>query len=248
MKNENDEDLWTSSGSVKKVVAYQEGLEVQMQRHVRRKLHGWCKAARSEVSGVGLVRKEGNKFVIYDAFILPQRCSSGYTSIDDYTINKLKYDIMKRGGKVSDLRFWWHTHYNFSTFWSGTDVGTARRLAGEGDWFISTVINQKGDELTRLDLMSPVRIALDEIKLKHIKGPKRKKRNYQKDIVKYVKPMAVVKYLGTGWYKPEPKAPKVQTGFFNYAGQIYTLDDFLNRIQKEADDRYAQGLWDQYDA
>ena len=244
MKNESDEDKWTSSGSVKKIVAYQEGLEVQMQRHVRRKIHGWCKTAKSEVSGVGMVRKEGNKFVIYDVFLLPQRCSSGFTEIDDYAINKLKYDIIKRGGRVEDLRFWWHTHYNFGVFWSGTDVATARRLAGEGDWFISTVINQAGHELTRLDLMNPVRIALDEIKLKHIKGPKRKKRNYRKDIAKYVKPLRVVQNFGPRWLKDPDTRKPYQTHIIKFNQGLYTLDKFLEAVQQEADDRYQRSLWD----
>ena len=166
---------------------------VIVQSHVWKKIHGWCKAAKSEVSGLGLVRLTDKGMEVYDVFLPKQKCSSAYTELDDLATPRLITRLHKTKRATQDLRFWWHTHYNFGVFWSTTDDNNAREMVEtNGDWLLSIVVNQAGDYRCRVDTVKPVRATLDKLTVYISQdGPKQesRKRNFKADIRKYVRPM-----------------------------------------------------------
>ncbi len=185
-------------------------IEVHMERHVWDKMYGWCKAARSEVSGMGLVKIVDGKFIVYDAFLPKQYCSSGYTEIDDISNSKLQERLIRKGQEMTHFRFWWHTHYNFNVFWSGTDDDNAKeQMKYNGEWELSVVINQAGEYRARADFMTtvhpllnfPQHYLVDELKMTLIPNSRyhRRKRNFKADVRRWVKPMSEL---------PESQKPK----------------------------------------
>jgi hypothetical protein len=220
-------------------------IKVLIERHVWQKIHGWCKAANSEVSGWALVCKdEKGNFVAYDAFLPKQQCSSGYTDIDDDAAAKLRYKLFKKGKPLEHFRLWWHTHYNFSVFWSGTDNNTAETLLkGNGDWLISLVVNQAGHYKCRADFLYPTHITIDDLDVYLIKNSRKvkRKRNYKADIKRWVRP------LGSDAKKKDEEEKPVeyynQGGAYNGYRRDYTSPHLFNF------DHTSQVTWrDQYDA
>ncbi len=186
-------------------------LECHLEEHVWKKMMGWCKAAKSEVSGMGLCVIEKGVFRVYDVFFPLQYDSTGYTELDDRALAKLQIGLYKKKVPSNHFRFWWHTHYNFNVFWSGTDDDNATTLAkANGDWELSLVINQAGEFRCRADFFKKVHklidekvhVLVDEIKVYTVKNSRKRipKRNYKNDIKRWVKSMADM---------PERQKPKV---------------------------------------
>jgi proteasome lid subunit RPN8/RPN11 len=108
------------------------------------KINHWVQKASIEVSGFGLVSydKTTTTFTVVDAFMLEQTGGAAHTDIDAQSLAKLMYRTKDSVG--SELKFWWHSHVNMSTFWSGTDLATIKELGGNG-WITASVFNKKGD-------------------------------------------------------------------------------------------------------
>jgi hypothetical protein len=189
------------------------GIKVQVEKHVMDKMMGWCKAANSECSGKFMVRKNETGFYVYDVFLPEQQCSSGYTVFKEEAYDRLTQYVTDRvlAGRqldettiaevtvaIRDLRRgWWHTHYNFNTFWSGTDDNTATRQAflSEESWGVSIVVNQSGDALCRVDILSPCHICVENVPIEVVPNTsKHRKRNYKWDVKRWVSPLPRVTY------------------------------------------------------
>lgn len=174
--------------------------KVFIQKHVWHKMNGWCRAAKSEVSGMFLVRHEKGNFHVYDIFFPKQKGSSGFTELDDVSVGKINYKLHKKGIDPAHNRGWWHTHYNFNVFWSGTDDRTAETMAKATDnWLLSIVINQAGEWLCRFDMYSPIEYHLDNLDIIIVKNEEKhkRKRNFRRDIRKWVKPYSGQDQEGT---------------------------------------------------
>jgi len=72
---------------------------------------------------------------------------------------------------ISKIKGWFHSHYNFSTFWSGTDEETiGNNLNVFGTYCLSIVVNSKNDCLVRLDYKGevydnlPIKIVMEDDK------------------------------------------------------------------------------------
>jgi hypothetical protein len=158
-------------------------IKVQMASEVWDHLMGWCKAATSEVSGMMLVEydpKEGTLNV--NSIYLPkQECDSASTEIDDDALAELQMQVHKEGKNLKSMRGWWHTHYNFSVFWSGTDTGTIDKLMSGNDWFLSIVVNQSEEFKARLDIATPFPIVIDDMDIV-VTGQTEDLSKYKKDI------------------------------------------------------------------
>lgn len=185
-------------------------LVCHLENHVWQKMMGWCKSATSEVSGMGLCKIEKGVFKVYEVFFPLQYGSSGYTELDDRALAKLQIGLYKKKIPANHFRFWWHTHYNFNVFWSGTDDGNATTLArANGEWELSLVINQAGDFRCRADFFKKVHplvdekfhVMVDNMKVFTCPNSKRQrhKPHFKADIRKWVKPMSEL---------PEKQKPK----------------------------------------
>lgn len=102
----------------------------------------WVNKSDFEVSGLGtVVVKPDGILHVTGACLLPQVNGPTHTDIEPEDVGKLMHEFHK--AKVEgDLRFWWHSHVDMSVFWSGTDMGTIKKI-GAGGWFLSTVFNKK---------------------------------------------------------------------------------------------------------
>lgn len=92
-----------------------------------------------ECSGMGMTRVVGDTIYIDDIKMLKQKNGAAHTDIDADAVNKLNYEWRERQG---EMNFWWHSHVNMSTFWSGTDEATIRQL-GQHGMCVAAVFNKK---------------------------------------------------------------------------------------------------------
>lgn len=102
---------------------------VQITEKAYETIHGFCKkVCPSEVGGLllGEMTKDGEYF-IKDAITLKQEDSVGTFEITDDDMARFTKEA--DGKTLSSVIGWWHTHGNGSTFWSGTDDDTSKRLA-----------------------------------------------------------------------------------------------------------------------
>lgn len=95
-----------------------------------------------ECSGLGLVKIEENILRVVDAWMLPQKNSSGDTELDPAGIAKAMYVHRDCESRGEYMNFWWHSHQNMGVFWSATDK-TAIETLGKNGWVLATVFNKK---------------------------------------------------------------------------------------------------------
>ena len=230
------------------VKAHSKGIEVHVERHVKDKMEGWCNAAHSEVSGFFKVKLEDGVFYVYDVFLPKQMGSSGYTKIDNgqssllnyfkkITINKDNHwDFEKYTELTQDLKGWWHTHYNGSVFWSGTDDDEAQQLVElTGDWGLSIVINQAGHWLARVDVVSPVPVMIDELPITFVPNKKKHaKRDYQWDVNRWVSPFPKPAYVKKAVWSSDKitvaEEPK-ETKYINVGGTVMPMEVFKEILE-----------------
>lgn len=96
-----------------------------------------------EVSGMGLCSYEpnGNYFWVRDVFLLEQEAGGAHTDIDAAALGKLEHKVLSEK-LPGELNFWWHSHVNMPTFWSGTDLDTIHTIGANG-YCLATVFNKK---------------------------------------------------------------------------------------------------------
>lgn len=184
---ESEKDKWTGEDEVRPLAAYTTNLSVVLDGKVWDNIYGWCRATKSECSGMGLVKKDGGTFRVYEAFLPEQKCTSVGTKITPKGRNDMMVEIVKRKLPGSDLKFWWHTHSDFKTFWSVTDVKNVDTLVQNKDgWLLSMVINQHGDYECRLDFTNPIRVGIEDISVAVDRPRTRSSRQHKQDIQKMV--------------------------------------------------------------
>lgn len=94
-----------------------------------------------EISGLGLTRIDGDTIYIEDVKMLEQKNGAAHTDIEAEAAAKIMYDWRERNGEVN---FWWHSHVDMSTFWSGQDMTTIKQLGGQG-LCVAAVFNKRGE-------------------------------------------------------------------------------------------------------
>lgn len=193
---------WNQEDEVDAVNAFTKGVKIRMRKEVYDSMIGWCRAADCEVSGLGLVRQIGHEFLIYDIWLPLQEGSGSTTELDQGSIAWIMQECHKRGSPLADLRFWWHTHYNFNSFFSGTDVDTCEKLVGSSaEWTVAVVINQKGEYKTRIDIMKPFRIALEDVPLEIDQPAEAVADIYKQQVGEQVKKRTYAVTYGSWWDK-----------------------------------------------
>ena len=172
--------------------------EIYIKQRCWEKMFGWCRAANSEVSGLGLVSLKNGKLTVKEVFLLKQTCTAAHTELDKGAIGELQYRLKKRNIPQTELRFWWHTHYNFQAFWSGTDDENARTMFGpKAEWGLSMVINQSGEYRCRLDVMHPFGFTMDDLTVfAHNPNSMGSIRRSKKEVKKKVKPALETGHIG----------------------------------------------------
>ena len=126
-------------------------------------MFAYADAAKGEISGMGLVEKIGDMFVVTEIYLLKQKCSFSTTEINSDDLGKLMLELAGQG-KESSLKLWWHSHASMDTFWSGTDNDTAKLLSGS-NWMFRIVVNKHSKLKASLDVNTPFHHVLDNIQV-----------------------------------------------------------------------------------
>lgn len=110
---------------------------------IMQQLNAYVQACSKEISGLGSIvySKAENSFRVCKIYLLEQEVGSAHTDLDDNSVAKLLYEHAV-SGEQGELQFWWHSHVNMPTFWSGTDHATMDAIGANG-LCIAVVLNKK---------------------------------------------------------------------------------------------------------
>lgn len=134
------------------------GPTVTVKLEALAKMQRWTNLAADhdrECSGIGMATKdsEGN-ILVYESFLLaPEYCSHSYVELDtQHQKMVMQHLLQTRPEELANLVMGWHSHVDFSTFWSGTDeIQSRTKLCPDSDWTVSLVTNTAGELKARID-------------------------------------------------------------------------------------------------
>lgn len=143
------------------------GLGLSFTRYAWTKLMAYCRATEKETSGFALLERDGDLLWVDEVYLLKQESTGTSTEMDRTDIAKFQLELYKAGviGKKDSKKrlMHWHTHPTFSVFWSGTDM-EMRRLNSRGvDYFVSIVVNQKGEALAAIDINGEFPLSINDL-------------------------------------------------------------------------------------
>lgn len=120
--------------------------------NIRNKIQFIVDNCALEVSGLGTVvfDKAENAYRVTDVMLLDQEVGAAHTDIDDEAVAQACYDMRDAEG---ELAFWWHSHVEMATFWSGTDHKTMEAI-GKNGLCVAVVFNKK-EEMRGAIVMTP---------------------------------------------------------------------------------------------
>lgn len=119
-------------------------ISVEICAEVYEKVMHWIQKAKGEVSGLGKIEMVNGVFRVTSACLIQQKNTGASTEMTAEAIGKAMFELKDEPGH---LNWWWHSHVDFSVFWSGTDMDTIHELGKHG-WFLSTVLNKAEDKKT----------------------------------------------------------------------------------------------------
>jgi proteasome lid subunit RPN8/RPN11 len=131
------------------------GVVLRITHRAWEKLMAYCRATNNEVSGFMLIERDGLEIRVTDCYIVEQESTPTSTEMKSTAIAKLMGELLKKGilGKKENVKLGhFHTHPTFNVFWSGTDMEMRATLRRGTDYYVSLVINQKGEALAALDI------------------------------------------------------------------------------------------------
>lgn len=133
------------------------------------KLRLYIELCPAEISRLGEVEVQGDRFVVTDIFPLRQKGSPSETELDPEHLCEFLSRCLPQGKDPASLRVWWHSHGEMDVHWSRTDQETIEEFPGE--YLISIVGNKRGQFLCRLDIFVPPRQIIDGLALVPLGGP-----------------------------------------------------------------------------
>lgn len=136
-------------------------LEIVFAHPAYRKIRAYTDLCNNEISALGSVRVDGNRIIVEDLHLFAQTVSGTSTVLAPGDISKFICEYIKMGKDPSVLKFWWHSHVNMGTFWSGTDLNTIDGFSAE--WLLSMVCNKAGEAKLRFDMFTPFRVCIDDM-------------------------------------------------------------------------------------
>jgi hypothetical protein len=126
-------------------------------------LFGWAYSTVREISCLGSVCRDGNRFIIERFYLLKQSGTSASTELDQEAVAELMEQLITEGNRstAGRIKCWAHSHPNMDTFWSTTDDATCRLLVN--DYLISIVVGSNFQVRCRIDIAAPVPVVFDNI-------------------------------------------------------------------------------------
>lgn len=149
--------------SQKLSVSVAEDLTVIFTRNAFEQLFGWAYSTSKEISCLGSVHRDGNRFFIDKFYLLRQSGSSACTELDQDAIAELMEQLLAEGkaDEAKRIKCWAHSHPNMEAFWSKVDDSTCQLLVN--DYLISLVVGSNFATCCRIDIAVPLPITLDNV-------------------------------------------------------------------------------------
>ena len=144
-------------------VSVAEDLAVVLTKNAFEQLFGWAYSTPREISCLGSVLREGNRFIIEQFYLLKQSGSSVGTELDQTGMAELVERLIAEGKReeAGQIKCWAHSHPNMDVFWSNTDDSTCRLLVN--DYLVSIVVSNNFAIRCRIDIAVPVPVVFDNI-------------------------------------------------------------------------------------
>jgi proteasome lid subunit RPN8/RPN11 len=144
-------------------VSVAQDLAVVLTKDAFEQLFGWAYSTSREISCLGSVHRNGNRFFIDGFYLLKQSGSSACTELDQDAIGELMEQMMSEGktNETQSIKCWAHSHPNMEAFWSKVDDSTCQLLVN--DYLISIVVGSNFAIRCRIDIAAPLPITLDNV-------------------------------------------------------------------------------------
>ena len=140
-----------------------EGLTVALSREAFEQLFSYAYSTASEISCLGTVKEEGERFRIERFYLVGQAGSLGHTELDQEALAALAEELLAQGKaeEARSLRCWAHSHPQMDVFWSKTGEETCKRLVG--DYLVSLVVSDDFALRCRIDVGGAVPFTIDHV-------------------------------------------------------------------------------------
>ena len=144
-------------------VSVADDLAIVITENAFEQLFGWTYSTATEISCLGCVTKDGNRFIVERFYLVKQSCTCASTELDHLAVAELIERLIKEGksDEVQRIKCWAHSHPNMKTFWSSTDNNTCKLLAS--DYLVSVVVSDNFAIRGRIDFTHPVHLTLDNV-------------------------------------------------------------------------------------
>lgn len=144
-------------------VSVAEDLSVILTKNAFEQLFGWAYSTSREISCLGSVKQDGNRFIIEQFYLLKQSGSSVGTELDQTSMAELMERLIAEGKReeAGRIKCWAHSHPNMDAFWSNIDDDTCRLLVN--DYLVSIVVGNNFAIRCRLDIAVPVQVVFDNL-------------------------------------------------------------------------------------
>jgi proteasome lid subunit RPN8/RPN11 len=151
------------TGDKKIQVSIPDDVAVILAKEAFEQLFGWAYATSLEISCLGSVNRQGNRFFIEKFFLLRQSGSFGQTELDPDAVEELMERLLADGKsqEAQSLKCWAHSHPGMDVFWSTTDEHTCQLLAS--DYLVSLVVSSNFAIRCRIDSASPFPVSFDQV-------------------------------------------------------------------------------------
>ena len=147
----------------KLTVSVAEDLAVVLAKDAFQQLFGWTYSTSKEISCLGSVHCDGNRFFIDKFYLLRQSGCTAGTELDQEAIAELieKLTAENKADEAQRIKCWAHSHPNMEVFWSKIDDSTCQLLVN--NYLISIVVANNFAIRCRIDIAGPVPIVLDNV-------------------------------------------------------------------------------------
>jgi hypothetical protein len=192
---------------------------IVLTHEAKQKLIAYIMNVENEVGGLGSIEINGDTITVLDIFLLEQTVTGASTRLSPDGIAKF-YQERKEINPHDDFssyKLWWHSHHNFSVFWSGTDnqtIDSFDQETIENNFMVSIVGNQKEEMRARVDIYHPFRCSMDNLDISTLG----EHNEYEEAIIEEI--------------KSKVKTPKVSSTTF-YSGGNNWGDGYDKMTKKE---------------
>jgi proteasome lid subunit RPN8/RPN11 len=165
-----------------------DGLKVVLTQEAFEQLFGYAYATHSEISCLGIVRREGNSFIIERFHLVKQEGGAAHTEMEPSAIAEMVEQLLSQGQakEARSIKCWAHSHPGMGVFWSKTDDNTCVLLAS--DYLVSLVVSDDYAIRCRIDTRQPIPFTVDQVPVFcDIRADQAKLDQYAKEVAEKVR-------------------------------------------------------------